>query len=131
MIVLESASLDRGSARGDAALPDPVPAESLALESFFEELRGKVAHDQETRAREQLEGGARHLAENRPAEAITNLEEASRSPALRFEAASQLARIYLARGDLPTSVEWMERALEAPAPAVDDRLALMSTWLMR
>ena len=44
---------------------------------------------------------------------------------LRFEAASQLARLYLERGDLQVSVEWMERALEAPAPAVDDRLALM------
>ena len=59
-----------------------------------------MARDQEIRAREQLERGMRHLAENRPAEAITNLEEASRNPALRFESASRLGRIYLARGDL-------------------------------
>jgi lipopolysaccharide biosynthesis regulator YciM len=84
-----------------------------------------VARDQELRAREQLEHGMRHLAENRPAEAITNLEEASRSPALRFEAASRLGRIYLRRGDVERSVEWMERALEAPAPVVEERLGLM------
>jgi len=107
------------------SLPDPEPPESLPLESFFEELRGKVARDQEIRAREQLERGMRHLAENRPAEAITNLEEASRNPALRFESASRLGRIYLGRGDVERSIEWMERALEAPAPAVEDRLELM------
>ena len=84
-----------------------------------------MARDQEVRAREQLERGMRHLAENRPAEAITNLEEASRNPALRFESASRLGRIYLGRGDVERSIEWMERALEAPAPAVEDRLALM------
>jgi tetratricopeptide (TPR) repeat protein len=99
--------------------------ESLPLESFFEELRGKVARDQEVRAREQLERGMRHLAENRPAEAITNLEEASRNLALRFESASRLGRLYLGRGDVERSIEWMERALEAPAPAVEDRLELM------
>jgi tetratricopeptide (TPR) repeat protein len=126
VIVLESSAIDPAAVLEEiAALPDPEPAEPLPLESFFEELRGKVARDQEMRAREQLERGLRHVAENRHAEAITNLEEASRSPALRFEAASQLARLYLGRGDLQVSVEWMERALEAPAPAVDDRLALM------
>jgi tetratricopeptide (TPR) repeat protein len=125
-IVLESAVADPAAVLEEiAALPDPEPAEPLPLESFFEELRGKVAREQEARAREQLEGGVRHLAESRPAEAITNLEEASRNPALRFEASAQLARIYLGRSDLPMSVEWMERALEAPAPVVDDRLALM------
>jgi len=40
-------------------VPEPEPVESLGdalpLESFFEELRGKVARDQEARAREQLD----------------------------------------------------------------------------
>jgi tetratricopeptide (TPR) repeat protein len=107
----------------------PVPAEAteepLPLESFFEELRGKVARDQETRAREQLDRGLEHLADNRVDEAIASLEEASRMPAMRFEASSHLARISLGRGDLQAAVDWMERALEAPAPAVGDRLEIM------
>ena len=39
------------------AMPEPIESagEALPLESFFEELRDKVAREQETRAREQLE----------------------------------------------------------------------------
>ena len=103
----------------------PEPAEPLPLESFFEELRGKVARDQETRAREQLDRGLEQLAENQVDEAITSFEAAARTPALRFEASSHLARISLERGDLQSAVDWMERALEAPAPAVEDRLGIM------
>jgi tetratricopeptide (TPR) repeat protein len=109
----------------NATSPEANPDEPLPLESFFEELRGRVAHDQEVRAREQIDRGLRHLDENRHDQAIASLEQAVRSPALRFEAAARLARIWLGRGDLHTSVEWMERALEAPAPAEEDRLALM------
>lgn len=110
----------------DVAAPAvPEPAEPLPLESFFEELRGKVARDQETRAREQLDRGLEQLAENQVDEAITSFEAAARTPALRFEASSHLARISLERGDLQSAVDWMERALEAPAPAVEDRLGIM------
>jgi tetratricopeptide (TPR) repeat protein len=109
--------------------PEPTseeaPVEPLPLESFFEELRGKVARNQEARAREDLDRGLEHLAENRVDEAIASFEEASRMPALRFEASSHLARISLERGDLQTAVDWMERALEAPAPTVEDRLGIM------
>jgi tetratricopeptide (TPR) repeat protein len=107
----------------------PVPAEAteepLPLESFFEELRGRVARDQETRAREQLDRGLERLADDKVDEAIASFEEASRMPAMRFEASSHLARISLGRGDLQAAVNWMERALEAPAPAVEDRLEIM------
>ena len=122
----ESTSTDVAPALEDmAVIPDPEPAEPLPLESFFEELHGKIARDQQARAREQFERGLRDLTEDRPADAITNLEEASRIPALRFEAASQLARIYQGRADLSRTIEWIERALEAPAPAAEERLALM------
>jgi len=41
------------------AAPDPIEplGDALPLESFFEELRGKVARDQEARTREQLDRG--------------------------------------------------------------------------
>ena len=125
-VVLESASIDVAAVPEEfAAMPDPEPAEPLPLESFFEELHGKIARDQEARARERFESGVRHLTEDRPTEAITNLEEAARTPALRFEASSQLARIYQGRGDLQRAIGWIERALEVPTPAAEERLALM------
>jgi tetratricopeptide (TPR) repeat protein len=105
--------------------PTPPAEEPLPLESFFEELRGKVARDQETHAREQLERGIEYLADNKVDEAIASFDQASRTPALRFEASSHLARLLLVRGDLEAAVDWMERALEAPAPAVEDRLGIM------
>ena len=125
-IVLESTTADTAAVLAEiAAVPTSSAAESLPLETFFEELRTRVARDQTTRAREQMERGLRHLEEQRPADAFANFEEAARDPAVRFEASAHLARICLGRGDLQDAVEWMERALEAPAPALDDRLSLM------
>ena len=109
------------------AMPEPIGSlgDALPLESFFEELRGKVARDQEVRAREQLARGLECLADSRLDEAIASFEEAARTPAMRFEASSHLARICLGRDELQAAVDWLERALEAPAPAPQDRVALM------
>ena len=109
------------------AMPEPIGSlgDALPLESFFEELRGKVARDQEVRAREQLDRGLECLADSRFDEAIASFEEAARTPAMRFEASSHLARICLGRDELQAAVDWLERALEAPAPAPEDRVALM------
>ena len=109
------------------AMPEPIGSlgDALPLESFFEELRGKVARDQEVRAREQLVRGLECLADSRLDEAIASFEEAACTPAMRFEASSHLARICLGRGELQAAVDWLERALAAPAPAPEDRVALM------
>jgi tetratricopeptide (TPR) repeat protein len=109
------------------AMPEPIGSlgDALPLESFFEELRGKVARDQEVRAREQLDRGVECLADSRFDEAIASFEEAARTPAMRFQASSHLARICLGRDELQAAVDWLERALEAPAPAPEDRVALM------
>ena len=109
------------------AMPEPIGSlgDALPLESFFEELRGKVARDQEVRAREQLDRGVECLADSRFDEAIASFEEAARTPAMRFQASSHLARICLGRDELQAAVDWLERALEAPAPVPEDRVALM------
>ena len=109
------------------AMPEPIGSlgDALPLESFFEELRGKVARDQEVRAREQLDRGVECLADRRFDEAIASFEEAARTPAMRFQASSHLARICLGRDELQAAVDWLERALEAPAPVPEDRVALM------
>jgi tetratricopeptide (TPR) repeat protein len=58
-------------------------------------------------------------------EAIPALRTAAKSPTLRFEAASALARLYKQRGEPMPAIEWFERAAEAPAPTVDDGRALL------
>jgi tetratricopeptide (TPR) repeat protein len=128
--IVEEPPVEPVVAEAELSAPaDPVPAapveDALPLESFFEELRRKVARDQETRARGQLERGIEYLGDNKVDEAMASFEEASRMPAMRFEASSHLARLLLVRGDLQAAVDWMERALEAPAPTVEDRLGVM------
>jgi hypothetical protein len=95
------------------------------FESIFEELRAKVASDQDKKARDQYQRALRHLEDGKIAEAIANLEEATRTPTLRFEAASRLARIHITRGELGAAVDWLERAVEAPSPTPEEGRAAM------
>jgi len=56
VIVLDQAAMDPAAVLAEiVSLPDPEPesAEPLPLESFFEELRGRVARDEATKARGQ------------------------------------------------------------------------------
>jgi tetratricopeptide (TPR) repeat protein len=52
--------------------------------------------------------------------AITALESVSRSPKLRFAVAARLGRIFKQRGMTVQSLEWMERAAQAPATNPDE-----------
>jgi tetratricopeptide (TPR) repeat protein len=54
-----------------------------------------------------------------PAQAITELRVAVRSPRRRFEAAAMLARLSLAGGRVDEAIDWFERAAEAPAPSLE------------
>jgi lipopolysaccharide biosynthesis regulator YciM len=58
-------------------------------------------------------------------EAVGPLEVAAQVPRFRFEAASQLGRIYKDRGETAKAVEWLERAAEAPAPTAEDSRTLL------
>src|SRR5207245_520852 len=51
---------------------------------------------------------------------ISALENASRSPKLRFSTSWLIARLYRDRDKMPQALEWLERAAQAPAPNVDD-----------
>lgn len=51
---------------------------------------------------------------------IAALENASRSPKLRFSTAWMIARLYRDRGQLPQALEWLERASNAEAPNDED-----------
>ena len=56
---------------------------------------------------------------------IQALEKASRAPKLRFGTAWLIARIYRERDMLPESLEWLERAAQAPAPTNDESHQLL------
>jgi thioredoxin-like negative regulator of GroEL len=58
-------------------------------------------------------------------DAIKALEQAARAPRQRFDAASTLGRMYLARKENVRAIEWLERAAEAPAPTPDAGRALL------
>ena len=49
-------------------------------------------------------------------DAVRELEQAARAPRLRFDAAGLLGRLLRDRGEVGLSIEWFERAAEAPAP---------------
>jgi len=109
----------------------PVPTEAVpephapALEDVFGEMRARVGGDLEARAREQYDRAIRYLEEGRAAEAIANLEEAARTPFVRFAAATRLGRLHVERGELAAAVDWMERAAEVPPPTPDEGTGLL------
>jgi hypothetical protein len=53
---------------------------------------------------------------------ISELAAAAETPSLRFQAAVQLGRIFLQRGDLGRGIDWLERACGVTAPVRDHGL---------
>ncbi len=98
-----------GALRLDAPSATPVPRPATAdLEDA--QSTADFAEQHMTLARTYLQMGM-------ALEAITALKAASRSPRLRFEAASTLGRLLRKHDDLAGASEWLERASEAPAPS--------------
>lgn len=56
---------------------------------------------------------------------IAALQEATRSPRLRFVTAAIVARIFKERGQTSQAIEWFERAGQAPAPTTEESYQLM------
>jgi tetratricopeptide (TPR) repeat protein len=127
--------------RGQAANPqvsEPLPAAVAAvtaavatpparsLDQVFKQMRDEVGRSEDEEAAAEQYGLAVTYNElGMVDEAITALEEASRSPRQRFEAASMLARLLVERGELVKAVDWFERAAEAPATTPDSGHALL------
>jgi tetratricopeptide (TPR) repeat protein len=95
-------------------------APAQPLESAFDGFRSaasqpidmKEASDHLALARTYIEMGMQD-------EAMSSLRIAARAPGFRFEAASNLGRMYLEKSDIPRAIEWLERAAEVPAPNPD------------
>ncbi|HEV3058058.1 MAG TPA: tetratricopeptide repeat protein [Vicinamibacterales bacterium] len=104
---------ERQAAPSDAPVPD--------LEEVFEQLRGEATRKSMVTAAEGEYRRALALHEAGDIDGcIAALEEASRTPKLRFATASMLGRIYKQKGSTEQAVEWLERAAQAPAPTPAD-----------
>lgn len=131
VMTLESVEIDLSAALADLtgllSAPSPAPAPPVAppqdLESVFADIRARVASEEE--ASEQYRIGVAHLRSGRSDDAIGALESAAKVPVMRFRAAAELGRLYVAANDLARGVEWLERAAEAPAPTPDEGHALL------
>jgi tetratricopeptide (TPR) repeat protein len=113
------------AAAAKAAKPKTAPKAS-SLDQVFTDMRDQVAQSpDEEAAAEQYALAVTYKELGMVEEAMTALEEASRSPRQRFEAAAMLARLHLDRGERPQAIEWFTRAAEAPAPTPDAGHALL------
>ena len=116
--------LDALSAPEDpATTAAPAPR---SLDQAFKGLRDEAGRQlTEAAAAEAYRLAQTYSEMNMPDDAIKALEQAARSPRQRFDAASSLGRLYLARKENVRAIEWLERAAEAPAPTPDAGRALL------
>lgn len=127
----ESADIDLTSMLGDLDEDDapresePMRAPRENLEGVFTDLRNDARKGAADQSAQHMKLARTYLEMGMTAEAAAALKTAAGSPAQRFEAGSILGRMYKEQGDLPQAVEWLTRASEAPAPAVEDGRALL------
>jgi tetratricopeptide (TPR) repeat protein len=124
---LSNALTDIGAAPRRPSPPPPaVEGPPQDLESVFEDIRSRASHEQQaSAAAAQYERGLDHLRHGRVADAVADLRAAARMPLLRFQAAAELGRLHIGRGELPDGVNWLERAAEAPAPVPEAGFAVL------
>jgi tetratricopeptide (TPR) repeat protein len=96
-------------------MPDrPDPSD---LDEVFRDFRDEVARQTESdKAEQHYKIALTYRDMGMVDDAVRELEQAARAPRLRFDAAGLLARLLRDRGEVATSIEWFERAAEAPAP---------------
>jgi tetratricopeptide (TPR) repeat protein len=132
---METMEVDLSSALTDIGAaprrPPPPPSPSVEgppqdLESVFEDIRSRASDEQQaSAAAAQYERGLDHLRHGRVADAVADLRAAARMPLLRFQAAAELGRLHISRGELQDGVDWLERAAEAPAPVPEAGFAVL------
>lgn len=106
--------------------PPNAPPPPRSLDQVFRGMRDESnRQSSEEAAAEQYRLALTYHEMGMVDDAMKALEGASRSPRQRFDAASMLGRLYLERKDMAHSIEWLERAAEAPAPTADSGRALL------
>jgi len=107
---LAAASAQKGSSMPDR--PDPSNLDDV-FRDFRDEVSRQSAVDQ---AEQHYKVALTYRDMGMVDDAVRELEQAAKSPRLRFDASALLARLLRDRGDVASAVEWFERAAEAPAP---------------
>ena len=122
-----NAEIDLSGVLGELEEPEGTPAGgSASLAAVFKGLRRDAArNDTVDQSAQHMKLARTYLEMGMLQEATTALKTAARSPGQRFEAATMLGRLYKEHGEITDSIEWFERAAEAPAPTADDGRALL------
>jgi tetratricopeptide (TPR) repeat protein len=107
---LAAAAAQKGSSMPDR--PDPSNLDDV-FRDFRDEVSRQSAVDQ---AEQHYKVALTYRDMGMVDDAVRELEQAAKSPRLRFDASALLARLLRDRGDVASAVEWFERAAEAPAP---------------
>ena len=110
---------------GGPAVAGP-PVKTAELDRVFEQFRDEASRRSGNGNAESefARGVALHEAGDLDG-AIGALEAVARSPKLRFAVAARLGRIFKQRGMTVQSLEWMERAAQAPANNPDEHHQLL------
>ena len=113
---------DTGTGAGEPAAEvapvEEVPREEVAFEEIaFEEVQLDAPPQHEPSS-----GGAEPEIDE--AAMIAQLQAAADTPALQFQAAAHLGRLFLQKGRFDLGVEWLERACAVPAPVREHGLAV-------
>ncbi len=111
-----SVVLDDIASAAASQLPLQAPRD---IDGVFEQMRGEASR-QTGDAQEQYTRGMALVQAGSLDEAAEALQAASRTPRLRFRAASALAGIYRSRSQMTQAIEWFERAAQAPAPTPEE-----------
>jgi tetratricopeptide (TPR) repeat protein len=107
---LAAVAAQKGSSMPDR--PDPSNLDDV-FRDFRDEVSRQSAVDQ---AEQHYKVALTYRDMGMVDDAVRELEQAAKSPRLRFDASALLARLLRDRGDVASAVEWFERAAEAPAP---------------
>jgi len=115
-----------GSPPPPPAASKPQPSAPTDLDGVFGNLRDQAARRSglDDSEKEYKRGLALRAAGDIDG-CLQALEKASRAPRLRFATSWLIARIYRERDMLPESLEWLERAAQAPAPTSDESHQLL------
>ncbi len=112
-----------GSLDGTGTAVEEVP--ETALDDVFGALHAEAEQEDAEFAAQYVKLAQTYVEMGMIDEAISSLKTAVRSPRHRFEAASQLGRLYLGAGNTREAIEWLERAAEEPAPDLQEGRALL------